>query len=474
MVYLLSSKGPEMLNKDHLNKYKSYYFILFFLVVHLSYLNTPFVNYEWVTRLGSQAIVTSSYNLLTLYFNNQANPITYSFLSSLPLFIFGNHHATYRIFSLVGGTLLLILLLRHRKPFLILIVGLNPLIWIYSGRAYSEMISVGMMMLALVISRNGIFKGILGAFAAVIKYHSIVILGSYWGVRWFKNIIKNKNTAWKDKNFLAGVVSICGLIAFFLIYYQEFGIWIIPDKFKLMLPFSYLNATNNFFSYGFYLGGMFFLTIPYLLLTTNWRWQIAVIMIIIPLTILNQNNGEMDFGSFNQLLGENIILLIKMIGFWNFLLCCKIFWNDDKSKILLLTVLLYMVLLSMTRPAQRYLIFVIPFWAIMICLRLEIHRIVQFGYVLILCVLNLFATLYQVQNASASAEIAAWSQSKEIQINLGVIYPHVGIFSHHDPKSNITVTMNPKPSDKILFNRPVKILNYPLREYFVVQPIDAS
>ena len=162
------------------------------------------------------------------------------------------------------------------------------------------------------------------------------------------------------------------------------------------------------------------------------------------------------------------------MGFWNFLLCCKLFWNDDKSRILLLTVLLYIVLLSMTRPAQRYLIFVIPFWAIMICLRLEIHRIVQFGYVLILCVLNLFATLYQVQNASASAEIAAWSQSKEIQINLGVIYPHVGIFSHHDPKSNITVTMNPKPSDKILFNRPVKILNYPLREYFVVQPIDAS
>jgi hypothetical protein len=113
----------------------------------------------------------------------------------------------------------------------------------------------------------------------------------------------------------------------------------------------------------------------------------------------------MDFGSFNQFLGEDIILLIKIIGFWNFLLCCKIFWNDDKSRIILLTVLLYMVFLSMTRPAQRYLIFVIPFWAIMICLRLEIHRIVQVGYVLILCVLILYATLYQVQNARASSEI---------------------------------------------------------------------
>ena len=55
-----------------------------------------------------------------------------------------------------------------------------------------------------------------------------------------------------------------------------------------------------------------------------------------------------------------------------------------------------------------------------------------------------------------------------------VEFMHVGIFSHHDPKSKITVTMNPKPNDKILFSRAVKIFNYPLREYFVVQPIDAS
>ena len=128
----------------------------------------------------------------------------------------------------------------------------------------------------------------------------------------------------------------------------------------------------------------------------------------------------------------------------------------------------------MTRPAQRYLIFVIPFWAIMVYLHLEINRVVQIGYVLILCFLNLFTTLYQVQNARASSEIVIWSQSKDIQINSAVIYTHVGIFSHHDPKSKIIVTMDPQPNDKILFSRAVKIFNYPLREYFVVQPIDES
>ena len=32
--------------------------------------------------------------------------------------------------------------------------------------------------------------------------------------------------------------------------------------------------------------------------------------------------------------------------------------------------------------------------------------------------------------------------------------------------------MNPQPNDKILFNRVVKVLSYPLREYIVFQPID--
>ena len=32
--------------------------------------------------------------------------------------------------------------------------------------------------------------------------------------------------------------------------------------------------------------------------------------------------------------------------------------------------------------------------------------------------------------------------------------------------------MSPQPNDKILFIRVVKVLSYPLREYFVVQPID--
>ena len=119
-------------------------------------------------------------------------------------------------------------------------------------------------MMALKITGNGLFKGVLGFFAAIIKYHAIVVSGVYWGLRFLRTIFKRKSVDWLDTNLLAGAVSICGLTIFFLIYYKVFGIWILPDKFKLTLPFSYLNIANNFFSYGFYLASMFFLTIPFL------------------------------------------------------------------------------------------------------------------------------------------------------------------------------------------------------------------
>ena len=447
--------------------------VFLFFGLHLGYINTPFVNLEWVYRQGAQFFLTGDIRALEHYFNGQANPLTYSYLVSLLVSSSGiDQFAIYRLPALFGGTLLLLVLVRYQNPWLVLVVALNPLIWIYSGRAYSELLAAGLMLVAYEMHRHIAVGGFVGVLSGAVKYHTLPILMLNAGLNWLSLIWKNGFRFWNNHYFRSIAIALAGFLIFLIIYQKLFDVWIVPSHYKFLLETSMLNWINNFFSYGFYLGGMFFLTIPAFLNLNDSKSKILILGLSIVLALRNENIVEMNFGSFNQLLGEDIILLIKIIGFWNFLLCCKIFWNDDKSRILLLTVLLYMVLLSMTRPAQRYLIFVIPFWAIMICLRFEIHRVVQVGYVFILCGLNLFATLYQVQNARASADIAAWSQSKGIQISSEIIYPHVGKFSHYDPKSKITVKMNPQPNDKILFSRIVKVLSYPLREYFVVQPID--
>ena len=104
------------------------YFILFaFFLGHLIYLNTPFVNLEWINRVGSAYFNTGDSYFLDFYLNYQANPITYSFLSSFFVYIFGDHYISYRILALLGGVLILVSLINYKSTFLILIVALTNL-----------------------------------------------------------------------------------------------------------------------------------------------------------------------------------------------------------------------------------------------------------------------------------------------------------------------------------------------------------
>ena len=162
-----------------------------FVGLHLAYINTPFVNLEWVYRQGSQYFMTYDSELLKQYFNLQANPLQYSFLSSIIVNLFGDHYASYRVLALLGGTLVLIMLIKYKEPYLLLIVGLNPLIWIYSGRGYSELLSVGIMLLAIRLQKHGVFSGIFAGLAASIKYHSIILSGAYFSLLWLNHRINN-------------------------------------------------------------------------------------------------------------------------------------------------------------------------------------------------------------------------------------------------------------------------------------------
>ena len=97
----------------------------------------------------------------------------------------------YRIPALLGGTLLLVILSGYKNPWLILIVGLNPLIWIYSGRAYSELLSVGLLVLAFKIRFNYL-DSLIVTFSAMIKFHSLPFLIIYNSLNWiFSNLREN-------------------------------------------------------------------------------------------------------------------------------------------------------------------------------------------------------------------------------------------------------------------------------------------
>jgi hypothetical protein len=88
------------------------------------------------------------------------------------------------------------------------------------------------------------------------------------------------------------------------------------------------------------------------------------------------------------------------------------------------------------------------------------------GFVSVLAGLNLFTTLYQVSNATASANMADWAIQNNVRINLGgILYSHVGEFSHYDPNSPLVVSLAGNQVGRILHEEPVHVLGFPIRSY---------
>ena len=368
--------------------------------------------------------------------------------------------------ALLGALLLLGSLYRINNIWLLLITGLNPLIWIYSGRAYSEMLSLGLMAFAIVITKNAYLKAGLGLFSAVIKYNSFLFIVLHSGFIYMFQSFRNKKIYFNDQ-FKSILIISFGFLIFLLLYLNSFNVWIMPSNFRNdHFNSDILSFFTNFFSYGFFLAGMFFFTIPAFLNLEQIKIKVFLFVLSTILAIYNQNLGEMDFGSFQQFLGFEVILLIKIVGIWNFLLCCQAFWKDKESRIMPLTILGYIVLLSLTRPVNRYLIFVIPFWAILICQHISLSRLIWWVYVSILVGLNLFATLYQISNATASANMAEWAVQNDVRVSLGgIVYSHVGDFSHYDPNSNFIVSLAGTLTGEILHEESVTVFGFPIRSY---------
>ena len=73
-------------------KYWSPITIFLFTALHIAYINTPFVNLEWVYRFGSQFFITNEKSYLEAYFADQANTIIYSYsITESPFRPFRSH-----------------------------------------------------------------------------------------------------------------------------------------------------------------------------------------------------------------------------------------------------------------------------------------------------------------------------------------------------------------------------------------------
>ena len=64
--------------------------------------------------------------------------------------------------------------------------------------------------------------------------------------------------------------------------------------------------------------------------------------------------------------------------------------------------------------------------------------------------------------------MAEWAVKNDVKINLGgIVYAHVGNFSHYDPNSPLVVSLAGSQDGEILHEEQVSVLSFPIRRYIL-------
>ena len=152
--------------------------------------------------------------------------------------------------------------------------------------------------------------------------------------------------------------------------------------------------------------------------------------------------GEMDFGFLNKYIPAYL---------FQFIIYCSLFFSllmifdlikyskllSGKNISLIIFILSYILLLSILRPAQRYLLFIIPFIYISYSLSYKIKLYNIIFYFFITTIINIFLLSNHVITSKSINNVINHLKSENIifQTHPGVLNPHVRHLFFEDPYS---------------------------------------
>ena len=180
----------------------------------------------------------------------------------------------------------------------------------------------------------------------------------------------NKNLFFIIKKYFAPFfISLLLPIIYFSLIKINYGFYLIPDKFSNEVSFLKGGFFNNFFGY-FIILSLFILPLSFKKKFINLKNFLIVIFILFPLSfvlgnIINSPQAELNFGFLNNLVGNKPIFLIGAISLLIFCLYVYDYLkvnHPSKNRVniyFLIIVFIYIFILSLTRPSQRYLIIII-------------------------------------------------------------------------------------------------------------------
>jgi len=417
--------------------------VLVFAATHLLLLDLPSVNMEWAFREAAKYFSSGNQLYLDEYFGSDANTL------AIPWLVFAIHwlfpildiNHVPRLLSDLGVPLLAFGLLRiNRRLFeginpslLISIVLLNPLVWTYSGRGTADFLPAAIAVFAFSLFWGGrgdettgqdvwrriLASAVLGV-AAVLKYHALLLLAGI-----VVEIASRRRGQVGKMALECAASAIPGILivsTYLVVIRIEFGFWVTPPAFQQQLGLNLIGAPDNFVSY---LGYLALITFP-LCLAVPWGWlrkirleRAAPVLVGLAIAFVAgyfflSDNGEMNLGPLDPYVNKHAVNgVVAMLS----LVCAACFALGQNKSIfdakaahllgLAAAIIFFVLALSLSRPSQRYLLFVVPlFYLAMLLPPLKRHRMMLASAILLSAALDVYILLNQLASGVAQEEMA--------------------------------------------------------------------
>jgi hypothetical protein len=415
--------------------------VLAIAVAHLLLLGLPSVNMEWSFNAAARYFSDGNRLYLDEYFYSEANTLAFPWLAFAMHWLFPPLSIDHlpRLLTDLGVPLLAIGLLRISRRFseptnsslLIAIVLLNPLVWTYSGRGTADFLPAALAVFAFSLFWDGseadeqrLWRRILASavlgFAAVLKYHAILLVA---GVAAEIAIRRRGQYGKMVLECAASAIPAVLVVGVYLLIVKiNFGFWVTPPAFQQSLGLNVLAAPDNLVSY---MGYLALITFP-LSFAVLWRWLrglqlswVAVALVGFAVAfaagyLFLSDNGEMNLGPLDSYVNKHaangFLAMLSIAG-----AACLAVGRDRsifkaKEAHLLgleVAIIFFLLVLSLSRPAQRYLLFVIPLFYVVILLPPKLHRVMLASALLLSIALDVYILLNQVASGVAQEEMAA-------------------------------------------------------------------
>lgn len=406
------------------------------IAAHLAFIGLPLINFEWAFPDAARYFGLHQQELLVRYFEVEANPLGVPLLAYIIHLIlpFLKIDIIPRLLAISGFALLAFAQLRMNErtgtalsaPLLAAIVFLNPLIWTFGGRGTADFFPAALALCAVALfwrapdtSGRRILAIILFGLAIIVKYHAVLLLPLVW-LEGLSRPGENHRNAFARLCVISCAI-LLGPAIYIVAVKQSLGFWLAPPLYQgvhhLLLAPAF--AITNFISYSGYIG-LLLAPLSFLPLWDRAHSPSGVVKIIgagLVLFALGYvvvvPNGEMNFGPLDNYLTPHI-------AGGCFALCAGLLplcvadgiqreWDNVSHRRYLVClaagIFLFIGVLSFTRPAQRYLLFVLPLAYCFVAGAMAGRKAMVTVVIVLSIVLNVFIYANQVGKGQASAEM---------------------------------------------------------------------